>query len=540
MSTLTILKGRYFGPARAFDEETEITFLIDGSDYLGALEHEIDLTTANDRIYLVDWFLDPTLDISGKKLGDPGFREVADLLAEKALANVDVRVILNGGQFLAAINVASFFSNYLALVDLRERTPPGATAPPLANRVLYDWTGAEMTGSHHQKAAAVVRNNVLTAFVAGIDINPLMLDAPPHNSRPIGTPPVLWGWHDGGVKLIGGAATAVYDNFTQRWEEASTLPPSVLWVKSSSGSVLPQRVTYKPGGSASVPVLPKQTATTPDMDTSVQILRSRYYTKLNRPGNSVTPWLTAGGGQLSEVHATLTRAISAAQKFIYVEDQFLADHPPLEPDALDEAVWPIVDRLIDARTPRFSLMPLLHAAVRRKVKVIMVGSGYADPGDLFTGEKNTELGSQLTALSDVDPDMVAVWRLLQQTVHTKLMIIDDEFAALGSANLQARSMIGVDSELHVAIVSAGEVVRRLRATLWAEHLNIDYATAPQILKDPLDDYTDALGMWRSGWGAGGGRWFTPGNPSGFAPTALVPGTPRTAIVRGYVGPGAKP
>jgi hypothetical protein len=192
VSTPTALKGRYFGPALAFDEDTEITFLVDGKEYLGALELEISVTKAGDRVYLLDWFFDPTLDLSGRNPANPGFVEVGDLLAEKAFIGVDVRVVLNGGQFLGATDFASFYKNYVAMTDLRGRVPPGASTPPLANAVLYDWTGAEMSGSHHQKAAVVMRGGVLKAFVGGIDVNPLMLDAPPHNARPI--PPSSCGW----------------------------------------------------------------------------------------------------------------------------------------------------------------------------------------------------------------------------------------------------------------------------------------------------------------------------------------------------------
>jgi phosphatidylserine/phosphatidylglycerophosphate/cardiolipin synthase-like enzyme len=542
VSTPTALKGRYFGPALAFDEDTEITFLVDGKEYLGALELEISVTKAGDRVYLLDWFFDPTLDLSGRNPANPGFVEVGDLLAEKAFIGVDVRVVLNGGQFLGATDFASFYKNYVAMTDLRGRVPPGASTPPLANAVLYDWTGAEMSGSHHQKAAVVMRGGVLKAFVGGIDVNPLMLDAPPHNARPIPPPPAVgvpWGWHDGGLMLAGAATAAVYQNFAHRWEEAATLPPSALFIRSP-GSIPPVKlVVYAPGASISVPAAPPQSTSNPTPDTSVQVLRSRYRTKLDRPGARKQPWRTAGGGQLTEVHETLTKAIGAAQRYIYVEDQFLADHPPLPLLADDTNVWKIVDRLIDSRTPGFSLFPLLEAAVKRKVKVIMVGSGYADPGDLFTGEKNFVLNGQLARLAAVDPSLVAVWRLLQETVHTKLMIIDDEFAAIGSANIQARSMIAVDSELHVAIVSAGNTVQKLRARLWAEHLAIDYASAPPALVNALDDLTDALGMWRTSWGTAG-RWFTAGNPAGFTPAKLVPGTPRTQVVRAYVGPGATP
>lgn len=538
MTDLSDLERRYLGPARAYREDTEIEFLIDGRTYLGELDAAIRATDPGDRVYLVDWFFDPTLDLGGRKLGDPDFMEIGDLLAIKQQAGVDVRVIINGGQFLGVTNAASFYSNYTALTNLRARIPPGATAPPLATRVLYDWSGAEVTGTHHQKAALVMRKGVLTAFVAGIDVNPLMLDGRPHNGRLIGTPLVRWGWHDGGVRLIGAATDGVYQNFAHRWEEAGTLPPSTLWVKA--GPLMPgpaQRVRYDPGVTAGVPNLPTQTTATPTLGATVQILRSRYFTKLNRVGAVNQPWLTAGGGQLREVHATLSRAIAAAQRYIYIEDQFLADHPPL-PAPVDEGAWALLDRIIDDRTPLFSLFPLLKAAARRGVKIIMVGSGYADPGDLFTGEKNIALPRQLTELAAGDEQQIAVWRMVQQTVHTKLMLIDDEFAAIGSANIQARSMIGVDSELHAAVVSAAATVTDLRAGLWAEHLNVDYDTAPSTLQAAFDDLSFALGMWRKHWG-NGVDWFTADHPLGFTPATLGTGL-RTDIVRAYVGPGGSP
>ena len=49
-------------------------------------------------MYMVNWNFEPTLDISGRSPGAPGFREVGDLLAEKAEAGVDVRIVLNGAQ----------------------------------------------------------------------------------------------------------------------------------------------------------------------------------------------------------------------------------------------------------------------------------------------------------------------------------------------------------------------------------------------------------------------------------------------------------
>jgi phosphatidylserine/phosphatidylglycerophosphate/cardiolipin synthase-like enzyme len=533
------LKQRFFGAAPAHDETSEITFLVDGRRYLREIAQEIEQTGAGDRVYMVDWFFDPRLDLTGRVQGDPGFLEFGDLLAKKVVSGVDVRVVLNGAQYLGALGAPGYSTCYDAMVDLTARVPAGTSAPPLSGRVLYDWSGAELSGSQHQKAAVVLRGQQSMAFVAGIDVNPLMLDASPHNSKVLpGATPVPWGWHDGGVKLAGGAASDVYANFADRWHEAATLPKSRLWVKNPKGW-FPRLVSYEPPPYTPVPPLAAMASANPTRQASVQVLRSRYKTKLNRPWRKL-PWTTAGGGEILQTHATLVQAIHGAQRYIYLEDQFLADHPIL-PRWLHRPLWAVIDFLIAwGRLPKFSLLPHLEDALRRNVKVIMVGSGYADPGDLIPGPKNRELNPELKHLAQASGVDLAVWRDEEVTVHTKLLVIDDQFAAIGSANMQSRSMMGIDSELHVAVVDDDGLVPAFRAGLWAEHLGVDYTTAPAPLKTALDDLNAALGMWRPAWGPGGGIWFTANNPPGFTPAVLTPGTPRTRVVRAYVGPGSAP
>jgi phosphatidylserine/phosphatidylglycerophosphate/cardiolipin synthase-like enzyme len=538
--TLADLKQRYFGSIPAHDQTTDTQFIMDGRRYLAEMSQEIEQTTAGDRVYIVDWFFDPALDLRGRTPGDPGFVEVGDLLCQRAMAGVDVRLVLNGAQYLGALGAPGYGTCYDAMVDLVARDPVGAGPPPLAGRVLYDWSGAELSGSQHQKAAAIVRGGQVIGFAAGIDVNPLMQDATPHNSQvlPGTTPPVLWGWHDGGVKLSGGAASDLVSNFADRWEEARTLPKSRLWVRNAHAR-LPRWVTYEPPPTVPVPPVTAAPSSTPTPLTSVQVLRSRYKTKLNRPWHHL-PWTTAGGGELLQVYETLAQAIQGAQGYIYIEDQFLADHPIL-PDLLQAPVWALADLIIGhGRLSQFSLFPHLEDALRRGVKVIMVGSGYADPGDLIPGPKNRQLNAQLKGLAQVDPSSFAAWRAEDVTVHTKLTLIDDRFVALGSANMHSRSMMGVDSELHVAVVNDGNLIAQFRAGLWAEHLGLDYTTISGALKTALDDLNTSLGMWRPAWGPGGGMWFNAGDPPGYTPAALTPGVPRTRMVRGYIGPGTTP
>jgi phospholipase D1/2 len=66
-------------------------------------------------------------------------------------------------------------------------------------------------------------------------------------------------------------------------------------------------------------------------------------------------------------------------------------------------------------------------------------------------------------------------------VHSKVMIVDDEFVRIGSANTNHRSM-GVDTECDLAIEAGGDPsiqsgIRGIRNRLLAEHLGIDAETA---------------------------------------------------------------
>jgi len=96
-------------------------------------------------------------------------------------------------------------------------------------------------------------------------------------------------------------------------------------------------------------------------------------------------------------------------------------------------------------------------------------------------------------------------------VHTKILLIDDRYVAIGSANYNKRSMTS-DSELQIAIVDDDQVdgglnmqnggsvyvnvcrfAQQLRRRLWSEHLGID---------SPVS-VTDALALWPT-WQANSG------------------------------------
>jgi len=75
-------------------------------------------------------------------------------------------------------------------------------------------------------------------------------------------------------------------------------------------------------------------------------------------------------------------------------------------------------------------------------------------------------------------------------VHSKLMIVDDVFLSVGSANLNRRGFYS-DGECNVFTVpqalrtSADNPVRALRKQLWAEMFDIPLSIGDPLLEDPV-------------------------------------------------------
>jgi phosphatidylserine/phosphatidylglycerophosphate/cardiolipin synthase-like enzyme len=531
---LDALELRYFGAGDPANRaNSEVKALVDGADYFDAIAAEIAKTGApGDAIYITGWRARADWDLStGATVNATDPNSLAMLLATRAAAGVDVRLVFSAHMSRAPGTVPYWGQLHMgqmiqAAIYLRGALPPGASAPPLADRVILDFSGAFL-GSHHQKFTAIKAGAETVAFVGGIDYHPLRRDDRNHNTHrwasnsPLPNSP--YGWHDAGVEIRGHGVAKVFETFTSRWQEAATLPP-----RNYSHGTLFNRLPINPAIAPSAPMTPTPNPV-PTSSKSVRLVRSRYPYKLPfyTPLGNWTPW-TSGQG-ITEVFATYSAAIAGAQRWIYIEDQYLGDKdlPGFE------------------LAPRHSLMPKLLDAARRGVKLIFVGSG-KDDGDPppfhvvnLTYPEAGQVKAKITDVLDADAAAagttsksanVAVWRMDILTVHSKLVLIDDAFAAIGSANLMSRSMYGLDSELQVAVVDDGRWVKDVRKALWAEHLKIGTSGWPSAVDAALEDEAVALGMWRPSWlpsGVPSDTWVASDKPVGFNPTS---------VARTYVGP----
>lgn len=80
-------------------------------------------------------------------------------------------------------------------------------------------------------------------------------------------------------------------------------------------------------------------------------------------------------------------------------------------------------------------------------------------------------------------------------VHAKVCVVDDEWLACGSANLNRRSWTN-DSELTCSVVSS-DLATSLRTELWTEHLSTEPALDPLRGFDQLKDAATALDSWHA-------------------------------------------
>jgi phosphatidylserine/phosphatidylglycerophosphate/cardiolipin synthase-like enzyme len=487
--------------------------MIEGAVYFPAIHDAISATNAGDAVYIVGWRFNPAINlVTGQLVSLSSGLGIGNLLATKAAAGVDVRLVLNGT--LALFWVPLPWAESLRNAEvLRKLLPSNQTTPPLAGRVLFDWSGANQTGSQHQKATVVRIGTNVTAFVGGMDMQPNFWDTAKHEKLeiPDTTPKRWWGWHDVGVRLDGEAAKRVLHNFRCRWHEASTLPEKSY--KFRPGDETESALPFNPP-----PMIPPPTAATMQPDApliaeqSLQVLRSRFKWKIpNRCGSGGVPWSglpdePATGG-FFEIFATMRKAIAAATKYIYIEDQFLSDSLPggqsvVQLDGLNGFDHSLYSELLTA----------LNAPNALHLHLIFVGSGRKDPEDPGATLKNQTITSGIQRILDGLPQErrvnVSVWRRDGITVHSKIMLIDDEFMSVGSANFQSRSMVGVDNELHVAVVAEDNLVRDVRCALWAEHFNLnrfmdDPADPTSVgvpgVRSGLENAAIALGLWNEAW-----------------------------------------
>jgi phosphatidylserine/phosphatidylglycerophosphate/cardiolipin synthase-like enzyme len=427
----------------AFTRGNEVAALVDGQAYMADLKTT--LAACVRQLLIAGWLFD------GEQRLDPAMKDGA--LAGETLVEAVTGVARRGADVRALIFDAPttslpvhFRQNQAAANRHFAEAVNGAGGDSMLDGRL---ALAEVVSSHHQKfiVATSSRPDATVAWVGGIDLAIDRWDTPGHDSPPERQADRVAGWHDVQARIQGPAIAQVWSAFRARWnDERRANRHPTLHAFHGKSRMQGEPPAVAPAGRKAVQLR--------------QTLPVGVYPETGGPGED-----TIAKGHI--------RAIERARHFIYIEDQY---------------VWPcaLVDPLVDA--------------LERGVHVVMVVAK-EDFGLALRATSSRLRRQVLDRLERAGQDRLHVFHLEQPKgenaqiyVHAKVMIVDDCYVSIGSANFNSRSLAN-DTEMEVAVVDeelvattiAGEPVRvcrfahELRVRLWAEH----FERAPDKLRDPI-------------------------------------------------------
>jgi cardiolipin synthase A/B len=365
------------------------------------------IETAQHCVWVTITFMWPGVQMPG------GHGSPLDVLECAANRGLDVRIIFwRPDAQTKSFEKNAFWGSSKHFELLRERYP----------QVNIRWDRAEPGYCQHQKSWLIDADmDDSIAFVGGINLNPNSVVSPGHAGEGQN--------HDAYVELSGPAVADVQHNFVQRWNEASERQASDgHWgERSETDMPFPTRL-LEPRG-----------------DVTVQVQRTTHpgrYTNGQAAVNGAAFDITQGERTNLEQYLL---AIQSAQRSIYIENQSLN-----------------VPEVVNA----------LRQALERGVEVLLLMPG------MLEGEQTAERQALLADLGRHDQFILAGIAGLGADglrkpvhVHSKLMLMDDAWATVGSANLHHHSLFG-NGELNVAMYSP-EAVRGFRVALFEEHLATD-------------------------------------------------------------------
>jgi len=498
--SLDELEFKYFlargvGGGIPYSGETVVIPHVDGESYFGAIADALDQCEGpGDRIYIASWYLNPSMPLRTSA----GSELLQEILLKKAEKGADLRIIVATPRFsigpvgtnpakvewwLGAMGgkALSQFThqNIRAVMNLRHGL--GITTHRIDGRVLMDWGGRN--DARHEKSTIIysLKTKELRAFIGGMDY------APDRMANELHTTLAPLPWHDVGVELRGGAAMAVLENFQTRWTETATLPSQHYWIDDSKW-VFNTFIEHPPPSQPTNLAQPVVSAGA-YAGSSVRILRSYEGIRAFSPwlNRKDLPWNTLPPTGIREILSALQQAILEATNYIYVEDQ-----------TLNRGI------IEGAYIKHHLLYPTISVALARGVKVIFVSQGKSGPSEMpvsFT-MSNQIRDEILAPRTPAERENFALYLITDTKVHSKVVLVDDEFASIGSANFWDRSMDGTESELNAAIVHPGgqnSLIADLRVRLWRGHLRV--ASSASVDAE-LRDLRKSMGMWRTTWGWG--------------------------------------
>ena len=374
-----------------------------------------------------------------------------NLLIEKAKQKVDIKIIVWEPRLIIRKLPG------LKKRGLEERKKKLKTISQLVKRygledyisIRLDSKAPTLTSGFHEKIT-IIDNQI--GFCGGQDFSQAKWDTSDHNFdnmlRDQGGEP----WHDMHVMVKGPIVWDLIYHFNQRW--VYSIWKDIKQVKKivraeTIDSYLSSSPLPSPSSSLSIPSF-----TNYHNEGNVEITALRTWKQLDEKNSG-----HEGGNTILAWYNIMFRK---AKHSIYIEDQFLFQDK--------EITKLLFNRLRE----------------EKDLKVITVGPMEPNlPGFIFSvisKESINDINNNLAALRKAGKNRVRTYSLISQHntinknrkqiyVHSKIMIVDDKWITIGSANTD-RDGFSDSTEFDLGIISTS-LAQRLRSKLWAEHLRTD-------------------------------------------------------------------
>jgi phospholipase D1/2 len=315
---------------------------------------------------------------------------------------------------------------------------------------IFNWTTHERLqfrfddchpfgASHHQKFVVVDGN---LAFVGGGDICASRWDERDHRAvhperydneaKPYGPYHEIQSYH------VGAVAQRLAELFALRWQQSGGGPLELT------------------------PSLPKS-----DVPIEPTITIAATHVALSR---TQPPMLTPPQRAVQEIYQLYRDAITAAERLIYLENQYFSS----------EAIYTtLVERMRSRRRSRLQIVVILPK--RPEAFLEEVAMGFAQAKMLrslveIAHETGHAFGVYYPTTTNENGREVPTY------IHAKLLLVDDRFLTIGSANTTNRSL-GLDTELNVSWEAFSpqqqtliQSIRHTRMNLLAEHCGVTIHT----------------------------------------------------------------
>ena len=456
----------------------EAKFLIRGTETYSEMYHDIRATERSGFVYLLAWFFN--LGDADKEHNVPAMTMVPGNWASQprtvfgaaAARGVEIRAMLWSQRHARSDDMGSAYQG------------KEINAMPGARCIVDDKTAAIFTvpiphvdaeptqliqrvGSHHQKVLVVNGPSGLLAYCGGLDINRDRVDPDCGGERAA--------FQDVHLKIRGPSAYDLLFLFRQRWDDylfGSDPDVGHDGIKPLQSNFLGEDLSLRNQLRGTKIARPAAVDDAPYRQV-IQIARtfhSKLYSRIQPAGGGANDPLNPPGEK--GIRKMIFKGINTAERFIYIEDQYLFD-PSISAELQKALAKPNFRHLI-----------------------ILIPPDNAVDGELYkqAGLRRANVLNPL--LQGRNGKKVHVF-FHDRFVHSKIYIFDDQYAVVGSANCNRRGF-SHDSEVDAGVFdrssdqqAAMHFARRLRMRLWATHFNLhQQATDPNVPTNTDDEYSE--------------------------------------------------